>query len=133
MTIEEVKSNVVDVSKRCAESELVRIIEIGTLGCIIPLADAEGLRQLFTEKRTKVKQLSNTKPVNWTEVDGMEDLVEIRVVPEGRLLIDTEMVMFDDTVAIYRPGPNPLYKEIRDRGLAAMMIQMFDHLWEGAK
>lgn len=43
--------------------------------------------------------------------------------------INNEMLIFEDTVAIYRLKPSPLYIEITDTMHADSMRAMFDNLW----
>ncbi|MEM6997712.1 MAG: hypothetical protein AAF413_02255 [Patescibacteria group bacterium] len=115
-----------DVSLRSAEADVVRIFEIGSLSDLVPYVEAEKVRQKFVEQGAEVRQISNQAPEDWTEVDGMPDLVDVSVIDNDVLEISTEILIFGDTVAFYRA--DGFYHEFRDELTASMIKQIFDAL-----
>lgn len=122
--------NIIDVTRRSAQAEEINIFEMGSLSDLLPMDEAEELRKLFVANDVKVRQISNHSPENWTEVDGMKERVDLRVVDRSVIDIQTEILIFDDTVVVYRLGDDPMCVEIKDMVYASVMRGLFRALWK---
>ena len=112
----------------------IRIIELSSLGEVIPLAEAEGIRQQLLANKVPVKQLTNVSSfAGWTAVDGFVDqCMQVRHISEQELPIQTEVLIFDDTVAFYRVEPEVTLTVVTEAAVAAQQKALFDLAWQQA-
>jgi hypothetical protein len=59
--------------------------------------------------------------------------MQIRYIPKEIFDIQTEILIFDNTVAMYRIEPEIYYMEIEDKNYAKMMRDFFDNLWNASQ
>lgn len=131
MTKNDLKKKIADINRRSAASDSMVIFEIGTLDQLIGEDSAEDIRALYVENKTEIKQISNlAKFENWTKSSEMAQNVDIKYVPESVFKIDTEIIIFGSTIAMYRLDPEPYYQEIEDESFANMMRSLFDSMWQ---
>jgi hypothetical protein len=93
---------------------------------------AESIRQDIIGNGVKVRQLTNFREIfaDWTRYSReLQEIMQIRYIPREIFDIQTEILIFDDTVAMYRIDPEISYTEIQDRNSADMMRAFFDNLW----
>lgn len=124
-------NDIIEVNKRSASAKDFRIIELGSLSDLIPEADAESIRRELLKNKTKVKQLTNQRVFEpWTKVKGfVETCMDIRYIPPDVLPIETEVLIFDDTVAIYQVKPSVSVTVINNPAFAAQQKAFFDNFW----
>ncbi len=128
--------DIITLSRRSAEAKGdVCLLELGSLDDIIPLDEAEVIRQAFLANGTKVRQLTNqTRFDAWTEVDGfVERCMQVRHLAARELPIRLEMLLFDDVVALYRVEPEVSVTIIQDADFAAQQRALFDAAWANAE
>ncbi len=118
-----------------AAKDSIRIIELSSLGDLIPMATAENIRRKLLMRKVRVHQLTNQYMLQpWTKVDAfVETCMTIRHIPASVFLIDTEVLIFNDTVAIYRVEPDVSVIIIEDAAFAAQQKVLFDTLWAQAE
>lgn len=124
--------DIIDISWREARSKTeVLIFEIGKMDDLMPLAQAEEIRQAIKDNKIRIRQLSNYERINkYTEVKDYEQLIQLRHIDEDIFKVSSEIVIFEDTVAIYRIKPSVTYLEINDSGYADMMRSLFESVWK---
>jgi len=131
MTTDDLKGKIADINRSSASSDSMVIFEIGTLDQLIDTDVAEEIRTLYVKNNTEIKQISNlTKFENWTKSPDITQNVDIKYVPESVFKIDTEIIVFDSIVALYRLDPKPYYHEVNDKSFADMMRSLFDSMWQ---
>jgi hypothetical protein len=124
--------DIIEVNRRLASTrEKVRIMELGSLGDLIPFPIAESIRRSLLKNRVKVKQLTNQRVFEpWTEVNNfVKECMDVRYVAEDVLPIHTETLIFDNTVAIYQVKPNVSVTIIEHAAFAAQQKALFDNFW----
>lgn len=124
--------DIIEVNRRSASTKSpIRIIELSSLSEIIPFATAESIRRSLLKNKVKVMQLSNQRAFEpWTKVKGfIEECQNIRYVPEDVLPIHAEVLIFDDTVAIYQVKPEVSVTIIEYAAFAAQQKALFDNFW----
>lgn len=129
-------SDIITVSQRSAEAKTeIRIIELSSLGDLIRSEEAEAIRVELRDQGIKVRQLTNEKQLGaWTSVDGfIEACMNVRYVSSKILPIKAEVLIFDDTVAIYRVKPEINVLIIEDIDFANEQRALFDAVWEHAE
>lgn len=127
----DVVAAIADVSVRSADAKEILILEIGNLGDLIPHKQAELIRRKFVKHNTPIKQITNQPQLGpWTDTTGLAQNMEVRYVPTESFTITTEILIFDDTVAMYRVDPDPFYEEICDADFMRTMRQFFFALWQ---
>ena len=97
---------------------------------------AESIRSEIIEKHIIVRQLTNLSEIyaDWTEYSKeMQEIMKIRYIPKEIFDIQNEILIFDDTVAMYRVEPEVYYIEIEDTHYADMMRALFDNLWKASQ
>lgn len=129
---DEVVAAIIDVSLRSAAGSEINIFELSTLNDLIPKTEAEKLRKAFVEHNTPIKQITNhRKFTSWTDnIELVEQNLAVKYVPPESLTINSEILIFDETVAIYHLRPQPFYTEINDRSYATMMRNLFINTWQ---
>lgn len=131
--IPEVIAFIESITRESTSATNIDIIELGSLSDLLPVESAEQLRQAFVASEVSIRQLTNhTDLGNWTEQRDLLRHIDIRVIPPETLLIETEVLVFDDTVAWYRLGEYPDYGVTRDQGYADTVRSLFAALWEQA-
>ncbi len=127
----EVIAAIVDVTLRSARSEKIEIFEIGNLDDFLPHKKAEELRREFTDRKTPIRQITNSRKfVSWTSESGMIQNLQVKYVPKENFDITNEILIFGNTVAFYRLNPNPFYHEISDKPMAKIMSNFFSNIWQ---
>jgi hypothetical protein len=127
---DEVVSKIVNVSLRSALATEICIFELQTLSDLISQNDAESIRKEFVAHNTPIRQITNHRQLaSWTSNEEMIQNLRVKYVSPENLLISDEILIFDDTVAIYCLEPTPIYFEITDSYFAAMMQQVFTNTW----
>ena len=112
----------------------IRIMELSSLSDIIPRAHAEAHRRNLLKRKVKVKQLTNRRVFEpWTKVkDFVKTCMTIRYVPKEILPINTEVLIFDTTVAIYQVEPEISVTVVEHAGFAQQQKALFDRFWDVA-
>jgi len=110
-----------------AKSKSVFIYEKGNLSDVIGHKKAEELRKLFLANNIKIKQITNTPTLPpFSKNDRfINNCMTFRYIPEEAFTIENEILIFDDTIAIYSIGPTPKLSVIEDRSFAANQKQLF--------
>lgn len=132
MSESDVAAAVFDVNMRSAKAKEINIFELGNLNDFLPHDKAEQLRKEFVAYKTPIKQITNLRKfTSWTDnTEFVQQNLAVKYVSPENMLIQNEILIFEDTVAIYRLTPTPLYKEINDASYAQMMRQLFQNTWE---
>jgi len=135
-----IKSNkladIINVNQRSVDAKTdICIIELSSLGDLIPSSEAEAMRQGWLDRNVRVKQLTNITVFEpWTAVDDfIESVMCVRYVPGSVLPIHAEMLVFDDVVAFYRVNPEVSVLVIEDADFADQQRALFGAVWEGAE
>lgn len=129
-------ADIIAVSERSAEaSGGIRILELGSLGDIIPAEPAEAVRRHLLASSIKIRQLTNLRQFDaWTRVDGfVEHCMQVRRISARVLPIGLEMLLFDDVVALYRVQPEVSVLVIEDADFATQQRALFDATWAQAE
>lgn len=129
-------ADIIEVNRRSAEAkEGIRIMELSTLSDLIPKRTAESIRKRLLERKLQVKQLTNQRVFEaWTDLPSfVETCLEVRYVSPETLPIQTELLLFDDTVAIYQIEPEVSVTIITHTDFAAQQKALFDNFWSVAK
>ncbi|MEI6498752.1 MAG: hypothetical protein WCO23_02210 [bacterium] len=115
-----------------AKSKSVCIYEKGNLSDVIGHKKAEELRNIFLANNVKIKQITNTPTLPpFSKNDRfINNCMTFRYIPEETFTIENEILIFDDTVAIYSTGQKPTLAIIEDRSFAANQKQLFSNLWD---
>jgi hypothetical protein len=124
------------VTRRSAETkDIIRIIELSTMGALMPQGQAESIRARMLANKVQVRQLTNTREFGpWTGVSGFIDsCMSVRYVDAATLPIGVELVVFDNVVALYRMRPRPWVVVIEDAAVAAQHKALFDTVWNRAE
>ncbi|OHB24933.1 MAG: hypothetical protein A2542_01520 [Parcubacteria group bacterium RIFOXYD2_FULL_52_8] len=102
-----------------------------SLELFMPHEAAEGYRRQLLAKRLHVRQLTNQVYQHYSEVEGFhENVMDIRRIATEKLKIDREIIVYNDTVAIYQTKGEDLYGvEIVDASLAEQQRQLFELVW----
>lgn len=129
---ESVVEAIIDVSIRSAKADEICIFELGNLNELISKEAAEQVRDKFVEHSTRIKQITNLRKFeDWTDNSDLvqQNLVVKYVSPEN-FDIKNEILIFEDTVAIYRLESDPFYQEVADVHYADMLRRLFDNVWQ---
>lgn len=122
---------VLDANLRSAKAQQLHIIEISDLNRFLNKEDAETIRAEYVATGTIINQISNLRKwSSWTANQGIVDNLKVRFIPEHTFKINTEILVFNDTVVAYRLEPEPFYHEITDKGYADTVRGMFGSLWQ---
>ena len=124
-----------DLSLRSANanSKVVYLYEIDSLSELISLDKAELIRQEFLRNGVKVKQITN-KPVLpkfSANTEFTDRCMLFRYVPKSIYDITREVLIFDNTVAIYYlEGDEVKLLIIEDEAYAKTQVQLHNLLWD---
>ncbi|MFA6268519.1 MAG: hypothetical protein WCW13_05430 [archaeon] len=112
-----------------AKKKEVFIFEKGELGDIISKDKAEKLRSNFIKNGVKVKQITNVPSLpKFTDSDEfVNKVMTFRYVPKDIFAIENEILIFDNTVAIYNKKELLI---IEDKSFANNQKQLFASIWE---
>ena len=124
--------DIIAINQRSAQTtDRIRIMELSSLGQVIPLEVAESIRASLLARQIKVYQLTNQRAFEpWTKVSGfVETCMNVRSVSADLLPIQTEVLLFDDIVAIYRVEPEVSVMIIEEPAFAAQQKALFDNFW----
>jgi hypothetical protein len=125
--------DIIDVNRRSAKCKTgISIIELSMLDGLMDKDTAESIRSEIIAKNIPVRQLTNLSEIyaDWTRfTKELQELMQIRCIPTEIFSIQNEILIFDDTVAMYRVEPEIYYVEIEDANYASMMRDFFDNLW----
>lgn len=131
------RNDIIDVNRRSAYSKTgISIIELSMLDGLMESTTAESIRQEIIGNGVKVRQLTNLSEIfsDWTKYSQeLQEIMQIRYIPKEIFSIETEILIFDDTVAMYRVIPDITYAEIQDAPYADMMRKFFDTLWAASQ
>ena len=97
---------------------------------------AESIRSELVARNVSVRQLTNLSKIdpNWTEYSGsLKSLIDTRNISTDLFEIQHEILIFDDTVALYRTEPQVSYTEIEDVNYASVMRSLFENLWKASQ
>lgn len=124
--------DIIDISWRQTRSKTeVCIFEIGNMNDLMPQKEADQIRDSLKANKIKVRQISNYEwQPEFTEVEGFSETVLGKYIKPEVFQISSEIVIFEDTVAIYRIEPSVSYLEINDANYAEMMRELFDNIWK---
>lgn len=130
MSRTEASSLIADVTMRSARAKEINIFEIGNLNNLLSKELAEKIRQEFVKFNTPIKQITNLRKfVNWTVNTDLTQNLDVKYLPKETFEISNEILVFDDTVAVYRLDPEPFYLEVTDRMYADTMRSFFTNIW----
>lgn len=129
---DEVTAAIYDVSLRSAQAKEIDIFELGNLNDLLPRDKAEQLRNEFVKYNTPIKQITNLRKFEaWTDnTELTQQNLAVKYVSPDNFSIKNEVLVFDDTVAMYRLEPSPFYIEVTDHSYAQMMQQLFQNTWQ---
>ena len=131
------RQDIIDVNRRSAKCKSgISIIELSMMDGLMDKDTAESIRSEIIEKHIIVRQLTNLSEIyaDWTEYSKeMQEIMKIRYIPKEIFDIQNEILIFDDTVAMYRVEPEVYYIEIEDTHYADMMRALFDNLWKASQ
>ncbi len=129
---DEVVEAIIDVNLRSARAKQYHIFELGNLNDLISKESAEKIRKEFVKFKTPIKQITNLRQfASWTENKELtEQNLEVKYVPKENFSIESEILIFDDIVAIYRLTPGPFYLELNDKSYSNMMRRLFMNTWQ---
>ncbi len=127
------RRDIININKRSADCKNgISIIELSMLDGLMDKLTAESIRQAIIGKGVRVRQLTNLSEIysDWTKFSiELQELIQIRCIGREVFDIQNEILIFDDTVAMYRVEPDISYIEIEDASYANMMRSFFDNLW----
>lgn len=124
--------DIIEINRQLASTlKQVRIMELSSLSDLIPFSTAESIRRSLLRNKVKVRQLTNQRVFEpWTKVENyIKECMDVRFVPEDVLPIHTEVLIFDDTVAIYQVKPEVSVTIIEHAVFALQQKALFDNFW----
>jgi hypothetical protein len=126
-------NDIIEINRKSVfAKEQIRIMELSTLSDLIPTTTAESIRKSFLKRKVKVRQLTNQRIFEpWTKVkDFVKECMSIRYVPKEILPIETEVLIFNNVVAIYQTEPKISVTVIEHSAFAEQQKALFDRFWE---
>lgn len=119
----------ISLKSSMAKSGEIFIFEKGSLSDLFDKTKAEKLRISFLKNNIKVKQITNipTLPKFSDNDEFVNKVMTFRYVPKDIFSIENEIVIFDDTVAIYNKDELLI---IEDKKIANNQKQLFINIWE---
>lgn len=126
--------DIIDISWRQAHSSTeVLVLEVGTMNDLMPVSNAEEIREALKLNNIKIRQLSNYQLNNqYTNVVNYGANIRAKYIPKEVFEVKNEIVIFENTVAMYQVKPSVNYLEISDPAYAQMMRELFDNLWKAS-
>jgi len=130
--INQVITAIIEVNSRSAKSKHFDIFELGNLNDLLSKSDAEKLRKEFVKYKTPIRQITNhRKFTSWTEnAELVKQNLAVKYVSPDNFLIENEILISEDTVAIYRLKPDAYYAEITDASFSREMLKLFNNTWQ---
>ena len=112
-----------------AKEGKIFIFEKGDMSDLIDKTKAEKIRKNFMKNNTKVKQITNipTLPKFTDNEEFVNKVMTFRYVPKDIFSIENEILIFDDTVAIYNKEKLLI---IEDKKFATNQKQLFMSIWD---
>lgn len=112
-----------------AKSGEVFIFEKGEMSDLFDKTKAEKVRKNFLENNIKVKQITNIPTLpRFTDSDEfVNKVMTFRYVPKDIFSIENEILIFDDTVAVYNKEGLLI---IEDKKFANNQKQLFASIWD---
>lgn len=129
------QADIVAVTEASAHAkEGIRIIELATMDILMEASKAEAIRSRMLANAVSIKQLTNMPQFTaWTKVQGfVERCMEVRYINPTVVPIHKEVLIFDDTVAIYCTQPTTEVLIMQDADFAAQQRALFDAIWKSA-
>jgi hypothetical protein len=131
------RSDIININRRSAQAKTgISIIELSMLDGLMDSETAESIRKEIFSNQVTVRQLTNLREIysDWTEYsEELQKIMQIRYIPQYLFDIQTEILIFDDIVAMYRVEPEVYYVEIEDTHYSQMMRLFFDNLWNASE
>lgn len=129
---DDVINAIIDVSFRSASAKEINIFELGNLNDLLTKEQAESIRSEFVKHNTPIKQITNLRKfTSWTDnADLVQQNLSVKYVFPDIFSIQNEILIFGDTVAIYRLQPEPFYVEVNDKLHAESMRKFFSNTWQ---
>jgi hypothetical protein len=124
--------DIIEINRKSVSTkDVIRIMELSTLSDIVPKSTAEHIRTQLVKNNVQVKQLTNQKVFfPWTTVKGfVEECMTIHYIPKEILPIEAEVLIFDNTVAIYQVEPKVSVTIIKHPAFANQQKALFDNFW----
>jgi hypothetical protein len=87
-----------------AKEKVVYIYEKYSLNSIIGKSKAEEIRNVFEDNNVEIRQITNVKDLSFDELklrDGFKEKSFLKYVPKDTFDITNEILIFDDTIAVY--------------------------------
>ena len=112
-----------------AKSKVIFIYEIGEISDFIGKEESEKIRDLFFKNNIKVKQISNCSslPKFSENKEFINKVMNFRYIPEVIFTIKSEILIFDDKIAIYNKNT---FELIENKIFADNQKQLFMSIWE---
>lgn len=127
------KKDIIDINMRSAYAkDGIMIIELSNMNGVMSSEVADKIRGEFIKNQTPIRQITNYSEINLANSlhqDEMEKLMSVHHIPKDVFSIDNEILIFSDTVGMYRVEPDIYYTEIEDAHYASMMRGFFENLW----
>lgn len=118
-----------------ADKDGLRLFEIKSLEEFIPQQEAEKIRQEFVNQKIYIKELSNLTYLEpWTDVEQLvKTYWRYRYIDPKKFEIKTEILIYNDVVAMYDWRDGIFCVEIHNKKLADMQKGLFDYVWNQAE
>lgn len=116
--------------------DTLRIYEVAaSMSVFIDEDLAEKIRQEFTDRQIKIRQLTNISHLKpFTRVPGHVKLWQVRYIDPAKLNLKFEVLIYNDVFAMYQfTGGEQFCVEVYNENLAAMQKQLFDFIWNQAR
>jgi hypothetical protein len=129
--------DIININSRSAQAKTgISIIELSMLDGLMDSQTAESIRKEIFSNNVTVRQLTNLSEIyaDWKQYSAeFQKIMQIRYIPKYLFDIQTEILIFDDIVAMYRVDPEVYYVEIEDAQYASMMRLFFENLWNASQ
>lgn len=119
----------ISLKSSLAKNKDVYIFEKGEMGDLFDKGKAEKIRNNFLKNNIKVKQITNTpKLPKFTDSNEfVNKVMTFRHIPKDIFSIENEILIFDDTIAIYNEKELLI---IEDKIFASNQRQLFLAIWD---
>lgn len=119
----------ISLASSAARDKEVFIFEKSDMSALFDQNRAEEIRKNFLENGVKVKQISNspTIPKFSENSDFINQVMTFRYIPSSVYEINHEVLVFDDTVAVYNSSQMMI---IQDPAFAKNYKQLFQAIWD---
>lgn len=112
---------------------ILRVFEMAQdLSAFLDFDFSERVRMEFARNKLKCsRQITNFKHISaWTNIEEFVDIWECRYIDPKELKLSLEIVIYNDTVAMYQFKKSELFCiEIYNKDLAEMEKNLFDYVW----